>query len=298
MSLVDQMVDKVLFKPWIDVELDHVAESVCKTGWSPLPGGYRYLRRVFHDRVMPVAVDKTAWDWTMCGDMAELYLTAKFAQCEDLTDDYVRACRVRFREVLMEAQIRLPNGDVYLQRGCGLMKSGWLLTLSLNSAAQFFQHTIAWNRWQRFAEAPPDMWAMGDDMLFKIDGQETPEGKRIEALEDLHGYMMELSKTGCVVKHMEQVRDFAGYNFDNEYPVPLYQDKHKFILSYVRQDREQTTLLSYFLLYALVPGFGWLSEVRHRAKFAVGLAFKKWAEGATDLRVLELDDACMDWLEL
>lgn len=289
LSLVDQLVDKVLFNRWIWVEIDNVETSVSKTGWAPIPGGYKWLNVEFPDGGFNVAVDKTAWDWTMPGWVVVAYLENKLAQCRDPDQPYVSACVNRFAEVMAMATVRLPDGRLYQQKEVGVMKSGWLLTLSCNSAAQYYQHCLAWYRWHggNPISSPPPMWAMGDDMLVNFTGAKDPNGRVVETVMDLEGYKEELSKTGCLVKHLEPRKEFAGFTFSETVVEPLYQDKHRFILAHLRPEVEQETLLSYFLLYALVPNYGWLSEVRSRAEFPVGVSFRQWARGILSLDLLK-----------
>lgn len=275
------MVDKILFSSWIDVETSNVDVSVSKTGWAPLPGGYQSLVASFPDASRSLAVDKSAWDWTMPAWVAELYFKNKIDQCIELTVPYVRACSARFREVLQDAVVRLPDGSRYVQMSTGLMKSGWLLTLSCNSAAQFYQHRLAWLR-SNPSLKPPLMWAMGDDSLVRMPKRQY----------NLTAYLDALAQTGCLVKQAEFKREFAGYEFGQDRVVPLYQDKHQFLMNYVKPDVEQEVLLAYQLLYALAPGT-WLSSARKYCKFPVGSHFSRWARGLTPLDLL---DALPDWL--
>lgn len=293
------MVDKVLFKPWIDVEIEHVTKMVSKTGWSPLPEGYRYIQRTF-EKGNPIAVDKTAWDWTMPGWVAECYFNNKILQCQNPSWKYVRACRSRFEEVLRSATFRLSDGSRYRQKEAGIMKSGWLLTLSANSAAQFYQHVLAWAWAVDFVGKHrilheigiPKLWAMGDDMLVDFA---TINGSLLKVNDEfLELYEQALRETGCLVKHLKRGIEFAGYSFDEGKVEPLYQEKHQFILNYVNPDVEQMTLLSYHLLYSKVSGFGWLGKVRERAEFPVGVQFQRWADGMASLRCLTGD---LEWMK-
>lgn len=270
------MVDRVLFLPWMRAELDNVADVTSKTGWSPIPGGYRNVELAFPIN-SAIAVDKTAWDWTMPGWVVRAWFECKMAQCTETNPEYILMCWNRFTEVIgPRAVVRLPDGRRLRQKGFGLMKSGWFLTLSMNSGAQFLQHAVAWMR-MGSPGSLPRMWAMGDDMLVRYKATDA----------ELKEYERALGTTGCLVKHTVRSREFCGFSFPGDGVVlPLYQDKHKFLLDYVRSDVEQETLRSYFLLYALVPRFGWLSSVRKRAEFPVGPMYRAWAKGVLALDVL------------
>lgn len=294
------MVDKVLFKPWQDVEIENVSHSVSKAGWAPIPEGFRWLNKSFPDGDPIFAVDKTAWDWTMPGWVIKPYYLSKIAQCRGPTPDYIRATCARIVEVLRDPIVRLPDGTRYMQTTEGIMKSGWYLTLSMNSAAQFFQHALAWRR-AGGIEPSPLIWAMGDDMLINFSGCYTPgENKLVRPghvkriVQAGRKYADELEHTGCILKHLDPVKEFAGFVFTNDSVTPLYQDKHRFIMSYVKPDREQQTLLSMCLLYSMTPNFGWLSAFRWRMDFPLGATFRRWAQGLASLAALTSDP---EWLQ-
>lgn len=260
------MVDRVLFYPWLQTEIANVGRVVSKAGWSPLPEGFRLLENTFPERES-IAVDKTAWDWTMPGWVVKAYYDCKIAQGKQLTEKYAVAAQNRIREVVgPQCVFRLPDGRRLRQTSWGLMKSGWLLTLSMNSAAQYFQHAVAC---RRLGWSVMDMWAMGDDLLMRARLSD----------EQMHEYEQSLSRTGCLVKHALRAREFAGFRFTEGQVLPLYQDKHRFALQYVKPDLEQDLLFSYFLLYSMVDRFGWVESLRDHAKFPVGPRFRSWAVG-------------------
>lgn len=144
-----------------------------KAGWAPLPGGYRQLTREFPINEA-VAVDKKAWDWTCPWWVLEAYIEAKMAQCRNPDTLYWHMTNIRFQQVVGPiATVRFPDGSCFMQCFHGLMKSGWLPTLSANSAAQFFQHSVAWQRCKDMclidSEQPlPHMWGMGDDKIMRL----------------------------------------------------------------------------------------------------------------------------------
>lgn len=338
------MVDKILFLPWVEVEIENNDLSTTKAGWAPLPGGYRALTRTFPIK-RAVAVDKTAWDWTTPWWVLKSYLDIKMAQCRDPDTLYWHMSNLRFQQVVGPlAEVVFPDGTTLMQSDYGLMKSGWLLTLSANSAAQFLQASVTWQRLKHLSlineESPlPYMWAMGDDMLLDMPEEEIeyypemflPPGRmhwnvmecdctyklferyHVDLLgeprsnncqlrraivmhnghlegrntypEFLEMYSLILGTTGCIVKHAIPSREFAGFSFGTSgQPEPLYANKHKYMLKHVSEENEQDVLKSFVLLYALVPGFGWLGDWLERANFPIGPHFKAWALGVSQLR--------------
>lgn len=369
------MVDKILFLPWIMCEQLNVEKVTCKSGWSTVPGGYSLLTKAFSTR-RSVAVDKTAWDWTMPAWCMQAYVMAKRDQAIGWDPLYEHMIGLRIQQVMGPLMVvRLPCGTRLTQDFVGVMKSGWLLTLSANSASQFFQHAVTWHRmikddWMTrgFDNPLPYMWAMGDDLIMQwpddvvetaltwkhtngdpelhgeaefneiyqitgrlnvpyescscdpdidFDFETTPpyvddnwrsrcnavavnDNKTATELrghpfcytyELLEQYGKVMATTGCIVKHVKPSREFAGFYYpDGGMPHPLYEEKHKFILRHVAPEKEQDLLKAYFLLYALVPRFGWLRQFRGRAEFPVGTHIVAWAHGVRKLKFLTPPD--------
>lgn len=234
-----------------------------------------------------LAVDKTQWDWTMPGWVIRAYVEKKLAQMTVETGDpfvsvYKWIVWQRLAEVLgPNSRFRMSNGLEWIQEVWGLMKSGWILTLSLNSDAQHSQHCVAWMRFcnetGRELGTPPMCWAMGDDILMKADLTD----------EEVEQFKFWLESTGCLVKKIERNREFCGFTFhSNDRVEPLYPDKHQFILRSLEGKVEQETLLSYELLYAMSSQI-WLDSVSHRKNFALGPMARLWAKGLVQLEILD-----------
>lgn len=275
LSLVDQMVDKILFTPWYEAEKRDPMRTTQKTGWQPIPEGYKRLVEEFSAE-HSIAVDKTQWDWTMPAWVIWAYVALKKLQCID--GDCPRYWNLVWSRLYFVlgpgTKFNMPNGLLWRQLYWGLMKSGWLLTLSLNSHAQHSQHAVACLRlrWRKLHR----LWAMGDDMLADMDLTD----------EEIEEYWKMLETTGCLVKKIERNREFCGFSFDGPEVVnPLYPDKHQFILRSLKGDLEQETLLSYQLLYALSDN-RWVDQFRSRMARDLGPASRLWAKGLVNLEVL------------
>lgn len=273
------MVDRALFFPWYDSEISDYSRCTAKAGWSIIPEGYRSFADTFPEG-RSVAVDKSLWDWTMPDWVVEAYFDLKLSQVRNPTQPYVRACWNRMQEVLgPDCVIQLPTGSVYRQCVTGMMKSGWLLTLSMNSMAQDFQHRLAWGR-AGFTTPQPLIWAMGDDTIMAWGGTD----------EDLRRYSESLSTTGCIVKFVHRSREFAGFSVSGgvSHPrvEPLYPEKHKYMLKYVKPEMEQMVLGQLALLYALA-GESWFDQVKSNADFPIGPAQVQWAKGTLSLRLYD-----------
>lgn len=285
-SLVDQMVDRVLFYSWVQTEIvDHFSVT-SKGGWSPIPAGYQRLMAEF-PLGTTVAVDKSMWDWTMPPWVVWEYLFAKTRATPDISDLTFWLWARRFYHVLGPgATIRMPTGVVWKQDCWGLMKSGFYLTLSLNGAAQMFQHALAWWRMGK-RTLPPRIWTMGDDTLSRMRPT------------DIEEYKEQLATTGCLVKMVETAREFAGYRFDGRgladaSVVPLYERKHQFLMQHVEPDQEKQVALAFSLLYALAPP-GWHNVACARAGVTQGPTQRMWAKGLITLDLLEIIPDWLNW---
>lgn len=287
LAIEDQMVDRILFTPFFDSEIKNVQSCVSKAGWSPIPAGYAALAKEFPEGGS-VAVDKSCWDWTMPGWCVEAYLQIKKLQCRGWDDRFERLVRARFYHVVGPgARIRLRDGRVYRQTDWGLMKSGWLLTLSMNSMSQLCQHALAWTRMGEGASPLPHMWAMGDDSIIR----------QSHDLEKLARYEAALSTTGCLVKKSVLRREFCGILLEGEGDVtvtPLYGPKHKFHLAYLDPLVEQDTLQSYQLIYALSAD-RWIDRHKDRLGIDYGPLYRLWAAGLVNLKILDSIPAWSAW---
>lgn len=215
LSLEDQLVDHVLFDNMATAEIAQHSRTRSKVGWSPYPSGFRNVYQTFGNQA--AAVDKTAWDWTMPDWIIRAYFELRFSHCSLL---YQLMVLKRFNEVVGRAcKVDFPSGLRGTQLFWGLMKSGWLLTIGMNSVAQSLQHDLAVYR----CRIPNWLiWAIGDDVLME----------KSTAL-----YELALKTCGCIVKHCKVSREFAGMLYADDSIQPLYPDKHLANLSTVPVER-------------------------------------------------------------
>lgn len=271
------MVDRLLFGPFVYQEIKNPMEVTAKAGWAPLPGGYQRCVTEF-PLDLSIAVDKQAWDWTMPEWVIRAYFDAKVRQCKDPDDYWLYMVFMRFSHLFGPNTLYVfPDGVVLRQTFWGCMKSGCLLTLSMNSAAQYFQHALACFR-MGFTEVPK-LWAMGDDNLIRMDPKY------------LEQYLQLLSITGCIVKQAEMAREFAGFRMEGHSLadascIPLYEEKHKFMIAWMDESQEEEILMAFALLYALDPP-AWFQNVLYRSTIRLGPKHRMWAKGLIKLDLLD-----------
>lgn len=277
LALEDQVLDRILFCGWQKSEIADPFNCASKAGWSPIPLGYKQFLDCFSSDSDSLAIDKTAWDWTMPGWVVFCYMAVKMQQVRNPTLEYAVMVYNRLREVVGPGAVfREPNGRRLQQVHWGLMKSGWFLTLSMNSMAQAAQHELSLLRIGVSVRMP--VWAMGDDSLIRWN---------FEANVDR--YLEELKKTGCIVKHHKWQREFCGFYIGGDVinPVvkPLYGDKHRFVLAYLDEKVRDDLELSYTLLYAL-SNERWISDLSKNFKYPLSSMQKAWAKGLMDLNLV------------
>lgn len=235
-SVVDSMVDRMLFSDLQERAVDTACETPCAVGWSPIKGGYRLIRARFPGKVL--CADKSLWDWTVAGWMTEALCELLIRLCVNASHRWERLVRARFDCLFKKAVFRVPDGSRYPQMDEGLMKSGCYLTILANSALQVMMHLLAS---RRSNQEPGDLLAMGDDTI-----QEVPE--------DVEAYLDGLRSLGVLVKPQIKSRvEFAGFEFDMHSCVPCYENKHRFQLEHLDEELAAETLEAYQLLYAHHP---------------------------------------------
>lgn len=242
MSLEEQMVDRWLFSDWSDAEVSNVSQIPLKTGWSPLPMGFLEF---FHTFPEAHAIDFSAFDWTIHGDLIDEVIKCRLDQCSRLDDVYQRMVHHRIRQVFQKSVFRLPDGTRYQQAFSGFMKSGWFRTINENSACSFLAICLAYYRAFNSTDVP-DVWTMGDDVIMRWNRPH----------DDLKQLGLQLSTLGLKLKHCKEAFEFAGFEMrgsclHDARINPLYPDKHQFGIHFVPDDLIVEVSNSYSLIYSL-----------------------------------------------
>lgn len=236
LAVEDQILDRWLFQEWHEAELEMVSKCATKNGWSALPEGFRDVRLAFPDEVLNT--DASSFDWTVPAWAVDELIELRLSQVRNATAAYTNMVRNRYDEVLGDrCVVRLPDGNRYRQNRRGFMKSGWLRTLSDNSALQLMIHGLAYKR--AYGEEPGRIWVMGDDILM----QWRP-GQDQRSLE------VELSRLGLMVKRAGPERHFAGFEFEGDYVTPLYPLRHMMTVNRCPESDRQLLVDALALIYS------------------------------------------------
>lgn len=268
-SLVDQVVDRVLFGRMVERVLQSVGETPCMVGWSPASaGGYRSMSARFKGKIL--CADKSAWDWTVTEWMTDLLQEFILSISMDRDGPWETAVRTRFQVLFRDARFRFSDGQEVQQQLPGIMKSGWYLTIIGNSVWQVALHYVA--QVERGSDPHASVpCAMGDDTV-----QEAPE--------DWQDYVEYLARY-CVLKpKVVDAVEFCGFEMTANSVVPCYQEKHRFLLRHLSEEVAAETLESYQYLYAF-DGTGFLElvqkllEERDASRIRSKRYLTRWVDG-------------------
>lgn len=237
-SLVDTMVDRVLFG-WLGRQaLQQVGKTPCLVGWSPIRGRWRLMQYAYENK--PVCcLDKSSWDWTVQPYMVRLWKRFLKNMAVGAAPWWCDMVDRRFKMLFQEAEFKFSDGTIVKQAGGGIMKSGCYLTLLLNSVSQSMLHYLA-N--YRLGKNPLSYQphCVGDDTV----------QVSFPYLED---YVKQFEALGAKVKgfKVQHWVEFCGFAFANNTCFPAYWQKHLYKLRFAPNLEE--TLKMYQVLYANEP---------------------------------------------
>lgn len=227
-SVVDQIIDHMLFQPMNDKFIENWDIVPPKVGWSPVKGGWRMMP----SNLDWVATDKSAWDWSAQMWLFENCLALRAALCENMTDEWLDLAIYRYKQLYEGCKFVTSDGAVLQQRRRGIQKSGCVNTITDNSLMQWFLHVRVCHE-NGFAVTP--MYSMGDDVLQ-------------ENFPNFSSYLEKIAEY-CNIKGSAINRcEFAGFRFGQTIE-PLYKGKHAFNLLHAIDDVLPDLALSYTILY-------------------------------------------------
>nr|QQO81419.1 RNA-dependent RNA polymerase [Soybean thrips sobemo-like virus 9] len=236
-SLVDTMIDRVLFG-WLQRKaLTVVGRTPCLTGWTPLRGGWRYVYDRFKNKRV-CCLDKSSWDWTVQGYMVDLWKEFIKELCVGAPPEWEVLMEARFKILFEEAVFEFKDGSQVKQGTKGIMKSGCLLTLLMNSVGQSMLHYLASDRVGRNPMSCQPI-TIGDDTTQ-------------ESFDELPEYVEQIARLGAKVKgfKVQNWVEFIGFAFAHDTCFPAYWQKHLFKLQYCDLS---DSIMSYQVLYANEP---------------------------------------------
>lgn len=240
-SLVDAMVDRVLFGWLANACLKNVGRTPCFVGWTPAKGGWRVIPAMFR-RGRNLCLDKSAWDWTVPGWLVSMWLSLIKHLALDPPQWWISMAEARFRLLFEKPLYRFQDGFEIRQSGIGVMKSGCFLTILLNSVSQVLLHVLAAIQ-LGFDVRKALPATLGDDTVQDVTDF------------DVDAYVDVLRQFGVKIKSVDVRSDveFAGFQYTSDKCVPAYNKKHLYKLEFA-QHLDQT-LEAMQMLYAHDPQY-------------------------------------------
>lgn len=230
-SLVDQIVDHMLFDSMNDKMVENWVYLPTKVGYAHVRGGWRSMPKQTW-----VASDKTGWDWSMALWVAETCLNIRAALCQTTGDQFqkwVELATYRYQQLYVDPTLMTSSGLLFKQLYPGVQKSGGVNTLADNSVGMWVLHVRALIE---LGLPYAFMDSMGDDVLQPwFSGFET--------------YLEYLGQF-CHIKQVAKVNEFAGFRFEKDGRIePLYKGKHAYNILHADPVVLPSMALSYSILY-------------------------------------------------
>lgn len=252
-SLVDCMIDRVLFGAMMRTASSplNVLRTPCVVGWNPTRGGWRALVSKFTEGGF--SIDRSAWDFTVQEWLVEMWQDFIIDMHPNAPSWWVTMVKHRFTALFYMARFKFSDGVEVQQELPGIMKSGCLLTLLLNSVAQSIVHSVVMKRLGRDPlENTP--WCAGDDTI-------------MHPCSYADSYHAELSRL-CIVKEAEITQgytEFIGFLFNSSGFIPAYWKKHLYQLRHLDQGIESEAIVSYqYLWYNWPPVLKYIQDFAFR----------------------------------
>ncbi|APG75773.1 hypothetical protein 2 [Hubei sobemo-like virus 30] len=228
-SIIDQIIDHMLFDDMNDMITDDWMFVPPKIGWSAFTGGWKFMPKLSEQ---PWALDKSSWDWTVNLWLFDIVLDMRIQLCKNLSREWVDLALWRYSQLYIEPIFVTTGGLLLKQITPGVMKSGCVNTIVDNSIMQVILHLrVCFEEGIR----PDWLFSLGDDTLQKKPAE--PER-----------YLRAMSKY-AIVKQAHDVTEFAGHRFDGIHVEPVYRSKHSYILLHMDPANLEAMANSYCLLY-------------------------------------------------
>jgi len=226
-SVVDQIIDHMLFADMNQQMVDNWLYVPSKVGWAPVNGGHRII-----PKQKWMALDKSAWDWTVQPWLCEMVLETRMRLCENLSGEWIDLAQWRYVELFVAPVFITSGGWRMRQAQPGVMKSGCVNTITDNSLMQVILHLRVS---MELGLVPSPIYTMGDDTLQ-------------QPVPDMQKYVDAMSAFS-IVKEAALQNEFAGNRFIGRRIEPMYKGKHAYTLLHLNPEILPQLANSYVLLY-------------------------------------------------
>lgn len=228
-SILDQIIDQMLFGEMNDSWVASWFTSPMKVGWVPFKGGWKLF-----PKGRSLCVDKSSWDWTVRMWIVQLELRVRAACVRESPnkEKWLDLAAWRYKRLYVDNVFVTSGGVKLKQLKPGIQKSGCVNTLMTNTMMQLILHLRVCFEGNHSVGR---FWCLGDDTL-----QDLPERFK-DYLDAL--------KTFCIVKQATLASEFAGFSFEENRVEPVYRGKHAYNMLHMDSIYEEEFRRAYQLLY-------------------------------------------------
>lgn len=219
-ALPVQVCWQMLFGFLNDREIDEAYYIPSQQGLKMTGGGWKKYLDSWVAQGLTCGLDKSAWDWTapFWAIMLDLRLRLRLGRGDGLGEWYEKA-QLLYHRMFVDVKLILSDGTILRQVVPGVMKSGCVNTISINSHCQVFVHIIVAR--DQGLPVHPLPACVGDDTLQDV----------------MHTQNLEVYRRyGVVVKSVSDAIEFVGHEFHHDGPRPMYIQKHFKKLRYVSEE--------------------------------------------------------------
>lgn len=206
LSIVDQMIDRLIFGAQNELEISMWSDIPSKPGIGLDDEGLQKMSRWFRSVLESgclVASDVSGWDWSVQADELDADLEIRTHLCDGFGSLWEQLAKIRVLCIKRKTFL-FPDGRLVTQVDEGIMASGWYNTSSSNSRMRVYVRALAYSIWCErngvaFNPAEVKMCAaMGDDCVERgLDGA-------------VYGILEELGHT---IKEVTRMETLEGVEF-------------------------------------------------------------------------------------
>lgn len=210
----------MMFDHLNDKEIQQSYYIPSQQGAVLVKGGWKQYREQWLQAGTVCGLDKSAWDWTapIWAIELDLELRCRLGRGRRLVE-WEQFAKHLYDSMFKDTYIMLSNGQLFKQIVPGIVKSGCVSTISINSHCQVFLH-IQYSLSLGISIFP----------LPKCCGDDTLQA-------ETHIFNLDVyERFGVIVKSVARSLEFMGHEITEDGPMPMYILKHLKKLQYVDEN--------------------------------------------------------------
>lgn len=210
LPLADQVAWQMLYADYCDKLVENAYEIPLKHGMKMYGGSWKLYHKQFKANGFDVGLDRKAHDWTCMKWKLDnsLVICFRLGRGKRMLEWYELA-KILHQRVYQNPLLMLSDGSIWRQLVAGIQKSGTVKTIVTNGVIVVIDHCFVMII-MGFVPDPSKSAVLGDDSLLEKKFSD------VAIYRDL----------GVIIKSASEGLEFAGHEFTDSGPVPLYFSKH------------------------------------------------------------------------